>query len=424
MIDVKILRNDPEVVKASLDGRGSNLDLGPFAQLDLRRRELITDSDALKNEKKNTSKQIGEIMKSGGDSSEIKERVAQISAKIKVHDSELAEVEGKYNDLLSWVPNLLDETTPIGRNENDNVEVSRWGTPRSFEFTVKDHVDVGTELGILDFETAVKVTGARFAFLRGDGARLERALINFMLDVHREQGYFEILPPFLVNSDSMFGTGQFPKMREDVFKLEDHDYYLIPTAEVPVTNIHRDQILDGSQLPIYYQAYTPCFRSEAGSYGRDTRGYIRQHQFNKVELVKFVKPETSNEELEKLRDDAEEILRRLELPYRVMSLCSGDISFSAAKCYDLEVWLPGQTNYREISSCSNFKDFQSRRAQIRYKDGKEKGLVHTINGSGLAAGRTLVAILENYQEADGRVRVPDVLQPYMNGLKFIEKQSR
>lgn len=424
MIDVKILRSNPEVVKASLDARGSSLDLGSFEELDKRRRGLITESDALKNEKKSVSKQIGQIIREGGDPSEIKAQVATISDKIKELDTELSAVEDKYNELLSWVPNLVDASTPVGRNEDDNEEVSRWGTPASYDFEVKDHVDLGTDLGILDFETAAKITGARFCLLRGQGARLERALLNFMIDVHEEQGYFEVMPPFMVNSDSMYGTGQFPKMKEDVFKLEEHDYYLIPTAEVPVTNIHRAEVIQGADLPLHYQAFTPCFRSEAGSYGRDTRGYIRQHQFNKVELVKFVKPETSADELEKLRDDAEEILRRLELPYRVMTLCSGDISFAASKCYDLEVWLPGQQAYREISSCSNFKDFQARRARIRYKDGKEKGFVHTLNGSGLAVGRTLIAVLENHQQADGRVRIPEALRPYMNGLEYIEKQSR
>ena len=295
------------------------------------------------------------------------------------------------------------------------------GEPAQFDFEARDHVDVGTALGIIDSETAVKITGARFALLRGDGARLERALINFMTDIHREQGYFEVMPPFIANDKSMYATGQFPKMKEDVFKLEGLEYYLIPTAEVPVTNIHRDEMLQEKQLPIRYQAYTPCFRSEAGSYGRDTRGLIRQHQFNKVELVKFVHPDSSGEALEQLKEDAAEILRRLELPYRVMALCSGDLSFSAARCYDLEVWLPGQNTYREISSCSNFKDFQARRARIRYKGEKGKGFVHTLNGSGLAVGRTLVAILENYQQADGRVRVPDALKPYL-GQDYIDKQ--
>lgn len=424
MIDVKILRSQPEKVEDTLKARGSNLDLGRFAQLDVRRRELITESDALKNEKKNASKEIGQVIRSGGSADELKARVGEVNSRLDLLETELAQVERDYEDLVSWVPNLLHPETPIGKSEHDNVEVARWGTPRTFDFEVRDHVDLGTALGIMDFETAVKVTGTRFCVLRGEGAQLERALIQFMIDVHQEQGYFEILPPFMVNADSMFGTGQFPKMKEDVFRLEGLDYYLIPTAEVPVTNLHRGEILDGAQLPIYYQAFTPCFRSEAGSYGRDTRGLIRQHQFNKVELVKFVKPETSSEELEKLRADAEEILRRLELPYRVMSLCSGDISFAAARCYDLEVWLPGQTAYREISSCSNFTDFQARRARIRFKSGADKDFVHTLNGSGLAVGRTLVAILENNQEADGRISIPAALRPYMSGKTHIGKQSR
>lgn len=423
MIDVKVLRKDPEAVKAMLAARGNDLDISKFEALDERRRALITESDALKNERKTTSKQIGQIMKEGGDPSEIKARVSQIGDQIKSLDAELAEVDQEFKDLLSWVPNLLDESTPIGKSESDNVECLKWGTPRVFDFEVKDHVDLGTDLAIMDFETAAKVTGARFCFLRGDGARLERALINFMIDMHQKQGYFEVLPPFMVNSDSMYGTGQFPKMKEDVFGLNGTDYYLIPTAEVPVTNIHRDEMLDGKSLPRYYQAFTPCFRSEAGSYGRDTRGLIRQHQFNKVEMVKFVKPETSNDELEKLRGDAEAILQALELPYRVVSLCSGDISFAASKCYDIEVWLPGQDTYREISSCSNFKDFQARRAMIRFKEGKEKDYVHTLNGSGLAVGRTLVALLENHQQADGTIRIPEALRPYMNNQETIARQA-
>jgi len=422
MLDVNLLRNDPEKVVTMLANRGSKLDLTPFQELDAKRRTLITDSDKLKSERKSTSKQIGAMIGKGEDVSGIKARVAEMGEKIKVFDAELSEIEDQLNELLSAIPNMLHETTPIGPDEAANVEVDRHGTPPEFDFAVKDHVDVGTALGILDLETAAKLTGARFALLRGDGARLERALIDFMIDVHREQGYFEVMPPVVVNGESMYGTGQFPKMREDVFKLEGTDFYLIPTAEVPVTNIHRDEIMDPATLPIKYQAFTPCFRSEAGAHGRDTRGLIRLHQFNKVELVKFVHPDESDAALEQLRDDAEEILRRLEIPYRVMALCSGDISFAAAKCYDLEAWLPGQGKYREISSCSNFGDFQARRAKIRYKSGKEKGFVHTLNGSGLAIGRTMVAILENYQQADGRVLVPEALRPYLNGQTHIARQ--
>lgn len=424
MLDIKLLREDMDAVKAMLKARRSDLDLTQFDNLDSERRQLITDSDQLKSEKKDISKQIGLMMREGKDPSEVKARVSEISEQIKSMDARLSEVETALNDIITWIPNMLDASTPDGASEADNVEIARWGEPGQFDFEPKDHIDLGTQLGILDFEAAAKIAGARFALLRGDGARLERALINFMIDVHSEQGYFEVLPPFIVNSASMFGTGQFPKMTEDVFHLENSDYYLIPTAEVPVTNIHADEIIDFDKLPIHYQAYTPCFRSEAGSYGKDTRGLIRQHQFNKVELVKFCLPEDSETEHDKLRDDAEEILRRLQLPYRTMALCSADLSFAAAKCYDLEVWLPGQDTYREISSCSNFKDFQARRAKIRFKGGGRKGFVHTINGSGLAVGRTLIAILENYQEADGRIRVPEVLKPYLNGQEFIEKQSR
>lgn len=421
MLDIKLLRDDMDAVKAMLKARRTELDLSEFTELDTRRRELITHSDQLKSDRKNLSKQIGQMMAKGEDPSEVKARVGAIGDEIKRHDAEIAEIEAKLNDVLTYIPNMLHESTPIGASEEDNVEVAKWGTPKTFDFEVKDHVAVGTDLGILDFETAVKITGARFVLLKGDAAKLNRALMNFMLDVHTEQGYLEVAPPFMVNSDSMYGTGQFPKMREDSYQLEGTDFHLVPTAEVPVTNIYRDTTLQAQELPIYFQAYTPCFRSEAGSHGRDTRGMIRMHQFEKVELVKFTHPDQSLAELDKLRDDAEELLRRLELPYRVVSLCSGDISFSATKCYDIEVWLPAQQTYREISSCSSFGDFQARRARIRYKDGKAKGLAHTINGSGLPLGRTLVAILENYQEADGRVRIPKVLQPYMNGQEYLQK---
>lgn len=424
MLDIKLLREDLAAVKQMLAARGNELDLSPFMELDQRRRSTIMEADALKSERKETSKQIGQMLKQGQDAEPVKARVAEIGEAIKKLDADLAQTEQQLNDMLTTIPNMLHPETPLGKGEEDNVLFKRWGEPRDFDFPVKDHVDLGTDLGLLDFETAAKVTGARFTLLRGDAARMERALINLMTDVHREQGYFEVLPPFIVNGDSMFGTGQFPKMKEDVFQLQGLDYYLIPTAEVPVTNLHRDQILKPAQLPIRYQAFTPCFRSEAGSYGKDTRGLIRQHQFNKVELVKFVDPDRSDEALEQLRDDAEEILRRLGLPYRVMTLCSGDISFAAAKCYDLEVWLPGQNRYREISSCSNFTDFQARRAKIRFRDGKKTRFVHTLNGSGLAVGRTMVAIMENYQEADGRIRVPEALQPYLNGQTFIEKQDQ
>lgn len=421
MLDVKVLREDLETVKEMLIARKSDLDLSAFSQLDQSRRELIVESDRLKHERKATSKKIGQLIREGEDPTEIKAQVSKIGDQIKLLDDEKAKIEAELETLLSWIPNLLDDSTPIGGSEEDNVQVSSWGEPTQFDFKPKDHVDLGTDLGILDFETAVKLTGSRFSLLRGDGAMLERALISFMLDVHREQGYFEVIPPYIVNDESMYGTGQFPKMKEDVFRLEGHPFYLIPTAEVPVTNIHRDEILTAEDLPRSYQAFTPCFRSEAGSYGRDTRGLIRQHQFNKVELVKFVHPDNSAQALEQLRADAEAILQRLELPYRTMALCSGDISFAAAKCYDLEVWLPGQQAYREISSCSNFSDFQARRAKIRFRDGKHTRFVHTINGSGLAIGRTLLAILENYQTAEGNVRIPQALKPYMQNRDILEK---
>lgn len=426
MLDLKFIRDHLDQVETMLTHRGGAMDLSDFRAKDSRRRELIAESDLLKSERKQTSKQIGQLIQQGQDVEPIKQRVAEISSRVKGLDSELAEVEADLSEMVTRIPNMLDPTTPIGRSEDDNVEVRRVGEPPQWSFEPLDHVDIGSRLGILDFETAAKITGSRFALLRGDGAKLERALIQFMIDVHTEQGYFEVLPPFVANGDSMFGTGQFPKMREDVFKLEGLDYYLIPTAEVPVTNIHRDEVLNHDDLPIKYQAFTPCFRSEAGAYGRDTRGLIRQHQFNKVEMVKFVHPDQSEAHLEQLTDHAEEILRRLGLAYRVMALCSGDISFAAAKCYDLEVWLPGQNKYREISSCSNFSDFQARRAKIRYKDPEsgKNALVHTLNGSGLAIGRTLVAVLENYQQADGTVQVPRALVPYMNGQEQIKKQPR
>lgn len=422
MFDVKLLRDDLESVEAMLRARHAKIDLSAFAALDQRRRDLIKETDSLKSERKTQSKKIGQMMKAGEDVEPVKAEVAKIGDRIKELDAELARCNSDLDELLSGIPNMLDASTPAGNSEDDNLQVALHGEPTAFDFEPKDHVDLGTHLGLFDFERAAKIAGARFCVLRGDAARLERALINFMCDVHHEQGYFEVMPPFIVNGDSMFGTGQFPKMKEDSFHLAGSDYHLIPTAEVPVTNLHRDEILNEKQLPLNYQAFTPCFRSEAGSYGRDTRGLIRQHQFNKVEMVKFVLPENSEAEHEKLRDDAEEILRRLELPYRVMLLCSADVSFAAAKCYDLEVWLPGQQAYREISSCSNFGDFQARRAKIRYKGASGKGLIHTINGSGLAIGRTLVAILENYQNADGSIRIPTALQPYMGNKTLIEKQ--
>jgi len=423
MLDLKFLRDHLDEVRAMLKSRKNSLDLSAFETLDRQRRELIQKSDELKNERKTTSKQIGMLIKNGEDTTAIKQRVSEIGDEIKELDKKQKEVNADLNDIVTRIPNMMHTSVPFGESEDDNVEIRTWGTPIVLDFEPKDHVDLGTDLRIMDMEAATKLTGARFAVLRGDGARLERALIQFMLDVHAEQEYFEILPPYIVNGDSMFGTGQFPKMKEDVFKLEGLDYYLIPTAEVPVTNLHRDEILKKEQLPICYQAFTPCFRSEAGAHGKDTRGLIRQHQFHKVELVKFVHPEQSEQELENLLSDAEEILKRLGLAFRVVQLCSADLSFSAAKCYDIEVWLPAQNKYREISSCSLFTDFQARRAKIRFKEDGKNQFVHTLNGSGLAVGRTLVAILENGQQKDGTIMIPEVLRPYMGGQTLIEKQK-
>lgn len=423
MLDLKYLRDNLEEAQRRLATRGEEANLAAFTDLDRRRRELLGESEALKAEKNRVSAIIGQTKDKGQVQGEIV-RMKEVSAQIKTLDDELKSVEENLQGLLLRIPNLPHEETPVGASEADNREVKRWGDLPTFDFEPQAHWDIGEGLGILDFERGTKITGTRFTLYRGAGARLERALINFMLDLHTgEHKYVEILPPFMVNRDSMTGTGQLPKFEDDLFHTDDPDYFLIPTAEVPVTNIHRNEILAGSDLPVCYTAYTPCFRKEAGSYGKDTRGLIRQHQFNKVELVKFVKPEDSDAELAKLLDNAEEVLRRLKLPYRVVDLCSGDLGFSAARTFDIEVWLPGQATYREISSCSNFRDYQARRAAIRFRreDGEKPELVHTLNGSGLAVGRTLVAILENYQQADGSVLVPELLRPYMGGLERITK---
>ena len=423
MLDPKYLRDNLEEAQRRLATRGEEANLAAFTDLDRRRRELLGESEALKAEKNRVSAIIGQTKDKGQVQGEIA-RMKEVSAQIKTLDDELKSVEENLQGLLLRIPNLPHEETPVGASEADNREVKRWGDLPTFDFDPQAHWDIGEGLGILDFERGTKITGTRFTLYRGAGARLERALINFMLDLHTgEHKYVEILPPFMVNRDSMTGTGQLPKFEDDLFHTDDPDYFLIPTAEVPVTNIHRNEILAGSDLPVCYTAYTPCFRKEAGSYGKDTRGLIRQHQFNKVELVKFVKPEESDAELAKLLDNAEEVLRRLKLPYRVVDLCSGDLGFSAARTFDIEVWLPGQATYREISSCSNFRDYQARRAAIRFRreDGEKPELVHTLNGSGLAVGRTLVAILENYQQADGSVLIPEVLRPYMGGLERITK---
>jgi len=421
MLDMKFIRDHLDQVEQRLASRGGEQSLAGFRQLDERRRSLLTESETLKALKNSASEEIAKVR----DKSQVQDKIAEmkaVSARIKTLDDELKLVEEELQNLLLTIPNLPHASTPVGRSEDDNVVVRSWGNPPSFDFEPKNHWEIGEQLGILDFERAAKITGARFALTKGAGARLERALISFMLDLHTsEHGYTEVLPPFMVNRASMTATGQLPKFEEDLFKLVEPDFLLIPTAEVPVTNIHRDEILKRSELPISYTAYTPCFRREAGSYGKDTRGLIRQHQFNKVELVKFVHPAESDAELEKLTGHAERVLQLLELPYRVMALCSGDIGFSACQTYDLEVWLPGQNLYREISSCSSFGDFQARRGGIRFReDDKSKPeFVHTLNGSGLAVGRTLVAILENYQQADGSVVVPQALRPYMGGLEKI-----
>ena len=416
MLDIKLIRENPEMVKAAMKTRNKDMDavVDEVLEIDAKRRELMKSTDALKQEQNAASKKIPQIKKEGGDISEIMERMNEIKAVIKADDAKIAELDARQKALIYEFPNVPNSSVPVGKDDSENVEIRRWGEPRKFDFDYKAHWDIGADLGILDPETAAKVTGTRFHFYKGLGARLERAIVSFFLNTHTENGYTEILPPFLVNRASMTGTGQLPKFEEDAFKTTD-DLFLIPTAEVPVTNMHRDEILDGAQLPIKYCAYSACFRAEAGSAGRDTRGLIRQHQFNKVELVKFVDPETSYDELEKLTNDAERVLQLLGLPYRVVCLSTGDIGFSSAKTYDIEVWMPSYNRYVEISSCSNFEDFQARRAAIRFKkDSKSKAqLVHTLNGSGVAVGRTTAAILENYQNEDGSVTIPDVLVPYM-----------
>ena len=387
----------------------------------MQRRKLVHEMEQLRAEQNAASKEIGVKKQAGEDAAEAIAAVADIKQKIAGLDDSVRSVDEELRNALLVIPNCPAEDVPIGKDENDNREELVWGEKPLLDFEPKDHVALGEDLGILDFECAAKLTGSRFCLSKGAGARLERALISFMLDLHTEEhGYTEILPPFIVNSDSMQGTGQLPKFAEDSFKLENTDYWLIPTAEVPVTNMHRDEMLAGKDLPLHYTAYTPCFRSEAGSYGKDTRGMIRQHQFNKVELVKFCAPEDSWDELEKLTNNAETVLQKLNLHYRKVTLCTGDLGFSAAKTYDLEVWLPGQNAFREISSCSNFQDFQARRANIRFKRDKKPEFVHTINGSGLAVGRTVLAIMENYQQADGTIVVPEVLRPYMGGLEVIK----
>lgn len=416
MLDIKVIRENPDKVKAAMKSRNKDMDalVDEILEIDAKRRELIAKTDELKAQQNAASKQIPQIKKEGGDISEIMQKMNEIKEAIKADDGLLTELENKQKSIIYEFPNIPSDKTPLGKDDSENVEIRRWGEPRQFDFEAKAHWDIGSNLNILDPETAAKVTGARFHFYRGLGAKLERSIINFFINTHTEHGYTEIFPPYMVNRASMTGTGQLPKFEEDAFKVVNNDYFLIPTAEVPVTNMHRDEILDGAKLPIKYCAYSACFRAEAGSAGRDTRGLIRQHQFNKVELVKFVKPEESYKELESLTNDAERVLQLLGLPYRVVALSTGDIGFSSAMTYDIEVWMPSYNRYVEISSCSNFEDFQARRAAIRYKEGKGKAqLVHTLNGSGVAIGRTVAAILENYQNADGSVTVPEALRPYM-----------
>ena len=417
MLDIKLIRENSDRVKQAMKNRNGDYDeiIDRVLACDEKRRELNSKADTLKAKQNQASKQIPQSKKQGGDVSAILAEMNEIKAEIKGMDAEIAQVEAEQKELILSIPNIPNETVPIGKSDADNVEIRRWGEPKQFDFEPKAHWDIGKDLGILDPETAGKVTGARFHFYKGLGARLERSIYNFFLNTHTEHGYTEVFPPYMVNRASMTGTGQLPKFEEDAFKVSNMDYFLIPTAEVPVTNMYRGDILDKADLPISYCAYSACFRAEAGSAGRDTRGLIRQHQFNKVELVKFADPETSYEELEKLTADAERVLQLLGLPYRVVALSTGDLGFSSAKTYDIEVWLPSYGRYVEISSCSNFEDFQARRASIRFRGdkGEKTKLVHTLNGSGVAIGRTTAAILENYQNADGSVTIPEALVPYM-----------
>lgn len=426
MLDLKRIRNNPEEIKRLMEGRGEDFDftsIDEIVKLDERRREILVEVEQLKSKRNSESTQIGKLKKEGKDVSDVMAAMKELSDKIKELDVELNEVDEKIKYILLRIPNIPHPNVPDGKTDEDNVEIRRWGEPRKFNFEAKAHWDIGVDLGLLDFERAGKIAGSRFTIYKGLGARLERAVISYFLDMHTiEHGYTEILPPYMVNRDSMIGTGQLPKFEEDAFKIENNGYFLIPTAEVPVTNIYRDEILDGDELPIKYAAYSACFRAEAGSAGRDTRGLVRQHQFNKVELVKFAKPGQSYEELEKLTKDAEEVLQVLGLPYRVVRICKGDLGFTAALKYDIEVWMPSYNRYVEISSCSNFEDFQSRRANIRYKeDQKSKPeFVHTLNGSGVAVGRTVAAILENYQNEDGTVTIPEALRLYMKNEEVIK----
>lgn len=423
MLDIKLLRSNYDMVKVRMDKRNTDYHLDKFLELDKTRRELIQRVEELKNQQNVITKDVPILKKAGKDVSDILRRMKAMSEDIKNLEPRLKQLDEELEDFLLNVPNMPCELVPDGKDSDDNVEMRKFGEPSKFDFEPLPHWELGENLGILDFAAAAKTTGARFTFYKGLGARLERAIINYMLDMHVDQhGYTEVMPPIMVHRRSMQGTGQLPKFEEDAFKVQGTEYFLVPTAEVPVTNMYREEILNGADLTIKHCAYTPCFRAEAGSAGRDTRGLIRQHQFNKVELVKFAKPEDSYEELEKLTNDAEDILKGLGLPYRVVRLCGGDLGFSSAMTYDIEVWMPSYNRYVEISSCSNFEDYQARRAGIRYKDKAIDKLkfVHTLNGSGLAAGRTTAAIMENYQQADGSIKIPDALVPYMNGIEVIK----
>ena len=423
MLDLKLLRSETEKVKAALARRKENVDIDAVLAVDDKRRALLVEVEALKAKQNEVTKQIPVMKKEGKDTTQVFAEMKEISEKIKELDAKTREVEAELNTMMLTIPNIPCDDVPDGDTDEDNIEIRKFSEPKNFTFEPKAHWDIGKDLGILDPDTAAKITGTRFTVYKDIGARLERAVINYFLDMHTEKhGYTEVFPPFMVHRNSMVGTGQLPKFEEDAFKVANTDYFLVPTAEVPVTNMYREQILDGSLLPIKHVAYTACFRAEAGSAGRDTRGLIRQHQFNKVELVKFAKPEESYEELEKLTHDAEMVLQGLGLPYRVVQICIGDLGFTAAKKYDIEVWMPSYGRYVEISSCSNFEDFQARRANIKYKDGQgsKAQFVHTLNGSGVAVGRTVAAILENYQNEDGSVTIPEALVPYMGGKTIIK----
>jgi seryl-tRNA synthetase len=424
MIDIKLLRDNPDQLRKALADRNTEVDLGAVLSLDQSRREFLYEAEQLRAEQNRVSGEIATRKKAKEDASEAIEAMRGLRERIKQLEESVRDIDERLRRQLLMIPNPPDPSTPVGPDESANVVVRTWGEPPAFDFEAKDHVDIGAGLDILDLERAAKLSGARFSLLRGHGARLERACINLFLDMHtREHGYTEVLPPFLVSSETMEGSGQLPKFASEAFTMEEHDLWLVPTAEVPLTNMYRGELLREDDLPLSFCAYTPCFRSEAGSYGKDTRGMLRQHQFNKVELYKFTAPDSSWDELEKLTGHAERMLQVLELPYQVVALSTGDIGFSSAKTYDLEVWLPGQNAYREISSCSNCTDFQARRADIRFKRGKKPEFVHTLNGSGLAVGRTVIAILENYQQGDGSVRVPEALRPYMGGLDVIAAEN-